>query len=130
VIALRTSSGWQGRYCHFDGYPTGILPPLAHLWRQSTGAIRELLERDPHDLRFLELRDGRVYSEHYEDGKTDWWVPGDLNRPTLVEWLYVVDEHDGSVEVAAVRGKPKKGCSYSLAVITDEQIKATDSENA
>ena len=24
VIAVKTDTGWKGRYCHWDGYPSGV----------------------------------------------------------------------------------------------------------
>jgi hypothetical protein len=117
IIAERTASGWQGRYCHWDNYPKRIVGVLKQLVnRDGLSKVTQVLIRETASWSQVEpmatkgvpsLYEERALVEGYGYAHTDVSVTDDstMFRETdtdfaWCEWLYLID--DTGVEVRSI----------------------------
>ena len=112
IIAYRTQRGWSGRYCHWDNYPSHIVPTLG-----------EIVARDGVLLAIKTLitdtGSWSVINPHTTDTESNAWIEGygvkhldtDSNNPSAMytqddtdfswcEWLYII--HKDHLEVRKI----------------------------
>lgn len=74
IIARQKGDGWEGRYCHYDGYPSGVGATIHRLYQEHFGRDAEAMLRvliDEHPGGWCAIDD------------TDFSItPGYINRPS------------------------------------------------
>jgi hypothetical protein len=109
VIALRTPDGWEGRYVHWDGYPTARGPRIEdYVAEHGYAGYVELLNSSPKGMSSFPAREDGFAVERYEDGADGWITGCDATcsscDPLFIEWVYVV-RPDLSIEVLMSQGE-------------------------
>jgi len=124
IIAIKTEEGFEGKYCHYDGYPTGvgisILEAIDHFglkkaisvltkehksgWSSMAGCDWSLEPTfDTHDTELGEERNPRCachgdLGQDWEGNKIvakKWTVDQDYD--VICDWAYVFDVPKGRV---------------------------------
>lgn len=100
VIATAQGDGWKGRYCHWDGYPSGVGSQLLTMHRQTfDGDVEKMLKvltEDHFYWSILDVENGPDLTEIYV-GDPRWiavegvGIAGNEQQASAEEWI----EHDG-----------------------------------
>jgi|SRR5579885_666952 len=131
VIARPAGSGFAGRYCHWDGYPSGVGKTLFHLWNEhfhgDTAAMMHLLiDEHPAGWSFIDgadfsLAPGFVENEsalpddHPDRRRPQCYCHGDRHDEPLLltypggalcdaQYVYVIDEQASTMRISEVVG--------------------------
>lgn len=127
VIAVATPSGWEGRYVHWDGYPSARGPLIEdYIAEYGYAGYLELLNSSPRGMVSFPDRETGFVVERYEDGAGGWTTGCDATcsscDPLFIEWVYVV-RPNGSIDVRASR---TAGDGYHHVSVYDGPIKGAD----
>lgn len=108
VVAKAVGDSWEGRYVHWDGYPTGVgLSLVSNQMNIGTDAIiTKLVDDERVGWSTIAGKDLRLDPTWYQPGESgpapesytargetneQTWTPDDL--PDIsIEWLYVMSE--------------------------------------
>lgn len=109
VIAVEHGDGWRGRYCHWDGYPTGVGEALRQIvkrdgldtairtltqdyygWSNVNAQDQQELHKGYQDGRFAAVPGyGIAYTTHQGQSRPEQWHTSD-DRESWCEWAYVL----------------------------------------
>ena len=128
IVAVATPSGWEGRYVHWDGYPTARGPLLAdYVAEHGYAGYVELLNSSPKGMRSFPDREDDFAVERYDDGSSALIVGCDATcsscDPLFIEWVYVV-RPNGRVQVLASRNL--HGSDYRHIELYDGPLAGAD----
>ncbi|MGH2480637.1 MAG: hypothetical protein ACRDHW_13365 [Ktedonobacteraceae bacterium] len=133
VIARPYRSGIQGRYCHWDGYPSGVGKTLyrlnqGHFQGDTVALVRVLIDEHPAGWSFivgadfsLEPRwvecDSSLPDDHPDRNRPQCYCHGDRSEEAMLltypggtgglcdaEYVYVIGEHSHIMLIYVVGG--------------------------
>jgi hypothetical protein len=125
IIAVAApAGGWEGRYVHWDGYPSARGPLIEdYVAEFGYAGYLELLNSSPKGMSSFPNRETNFAIERYEDGSGGWTTGCDETcsscDPLFIEWVYTV-RPNGTIEVRASRKHGEGG--YTHAVVYDGPI--------
>lgn len=108
IIAQETAGGWEGRYCHFDGYPKGIGVTLYNAFDGHFGRDLQALQKfliDDHPAGWSGLVDCDFskkpgYTDDTDDDRPRCYCHGQRREQATLftqrshlrgmEWLYIL----------------------------------------
>lgn len=133
VIAVATPTGWEGRYVHWDGYPSARGPRIEdYVAEHGYSGYLELLNSSPKGMSSFPDRETGFAVERYEDG-ADGWITGcdetcSTCDPLFLEYVWIV-RPNGTVEVRSSRRVSDDAeRNYRHATIYDGPLKGADWE--
>ncbi len=133
IIARPTPAGFAGRYCHWDGYPSGVGRTLytlrnGHFHRDTTALLRVLIDEHPAgwsiivdadfslDPRWID-DDHQIPPDHPDRLRPRCYCHGDRNEAPMLltypagrdglsdaEFAYVIDGRTHAMQVYCVVG--------------------------